>query len=252
MSGSKTPLINIPQALPIAREGKCARPVELILTDSRLALQAPKGGQIFLLFFFKKKEKGRTGREDMMTRREKQHFFFFYFLSFRGGLEGESPTSSHKKLKQRRLVNRARQIRSPRALNTSSSGSFLSSETATPPPSSSAVKAAAKKHPPRPSFSASAPPLPQTPSPGMLNIGRFEFNSAALLLRSQTVGAVALIPELQAIDAAGPGEPQAVCPPLIFKWECAYRERGGGETGTGGGGASNRRHGLGAYLVTAP
>lgn len=60
-------------------------------------------------------KKGRGGTDQ--DRRKKQPFV----AVLRGGLEGKTLASSHQELKQKRLINRARQIRSPCTLNTSPS-----------------------------------------------------------------------------------------------------------------------------------
>lgn len=63
----------------------------------------------------KRGKKGRGGTDQ--DRRKKQPFV----AVLHGGLEGKTLASSHQELKQKQLINRARQIISPCTLNTSPS-----------------------------------------------------------------------------------------------------------------------------------
>lgn len=58
-----------------------------------------------------KKDRLKKNWKERKTSRQKKQSFVASFL--RGGLEGKTLTSSHQELKQRQLINRARQIRSP-------------------------------------------------------------------------------------------------------------------------------------------
>lgn len=126
MLSSKTLLINIPQGLLIVQlvehtsctqylnrctKGTKSRSLMQLLHDCALT------SDWLISALLKKrqiKKKGRRGRDD---RRKKQPFV----SGLRQGLEGKTLASSHQGLKQKQLINTARQIRSPCALNTSPS-----------------------------------------------------------------------------------------------------------------------------------
>lgn len=69
------------------------------------------------------------GRRERKRSRQKEETA----LCLCQGLKGKTLASSHQELKQKQLINRARQIQSPCKLNTSPSSSFLSSNTPPPP-----------------------------------------------------------------------------------------------------------------------
>lgn len=76
-----------------------------------------------------KKKKTGGGRRERKRSRQKEETA----LCLCQGLKGKTLASSHQELKQKQLINRARQIQSPCKLNTSPSSSFLSSNIPPPP-----------------------------------------------------------------------------------------------------------------------